>query len=395
MRNIVELSVAVKWLAQRMAKRPKKWIAESRRRCFPCPKRCHKTSHSPSPLWRHSWETAGHSGLHSWCCTFTRKGLVSLTDKVRQLALSISRCSEIAKACKDDAHPCSRIVSSQGVFGQDFRQVPEAWAGDLSRAKVMFVSSNPSISTPLVPGTGEDYPLAHYEDPTIEHPRWSTERLIDFQVNRLDQSREVPLVTINARYLCQDGLHRGSDKPNGTNSSQRYWKTALQQSRDLLGADFDMSHDICMTEIVHCKSKNEIGVNQALHKCASNYLAEVLNLSNAELILIGGWQARDLLQGLRRTGHTSWAQAWDISELFGLLKGGKARPEDHVGLVHTSSRSRIVIATQQLSYASNKFRFVRTVIGDKPHEKLQEFLRSTDRPQFVSRDEVCLYLGLS
>jgi len=314
--------------------------------------------------------------------------------EIGSLAIAIACCDEISRACVDGKHPCHNIVETQREFGEEHRQVPEAWAGNLELARVIFVSSNPSISTPQVPGTGEAYPLAGYFDTRLEHPDWPIERVADFQVNRLDQSRTSPFVTGNAQFLCSDGHYRGSDSENGTRASQKYWKSAIKQVQDLLGPTFDLSRDICMTEIVHCKSKGEQGVSNASGTCSEKYLAKILQLSGSLLVLVGGAKARAQVHAHRQEWHDEGLAKWEISEGFGFFRNGINKPRDHVGLIRINDVTKIVIATEQLSYASNTNRFAQAVIGEAAFNKLSMHLRSASPIDFKSREEVLKFLGV-
>jgi hypothetical protein len=53
-----------------------------------------------------------------------------------------------------------------------------------------------------------------------------------------------------------------------------------------------------MTEIVHCKSKREVGVASATAKCADRYLHSVLSLSAAPIVVIVGMKAHAQLKQL-------------------------------------------------------------------------------------------------
>lgn len=315
-------------------------------------------------------------------------------SKIRSLALSIARCDQIADACVNRKHPCHKIVTSQRELGAEYRHVPEAWAGDLVDAKILYVSSNPSISTPRVDGTGEDYPLAGFANPEIEHPSWPERRVIEFQVDRLNQEREQPFVNGKAQFLCVDGEYRGSDRENGTRTSQKYWKAAMKQAEDLLGADFDLSRDMCMTEIVHCKSKGENGVAEASSMCSEKFLPSIFEQSNASLVLVGGARARDRVHENRDFWSSDLRFEWQIAEKFGYFRHGTWEPRDHVGLILGHGRSRVVIATEQLSYASNKFRFVDKIIGPGPTGRLIQLLRSPHEFSFRRRIDLLDYLGM-
>src|ERR1035437_5926364 len=95
---------------------------------------------------------------------------------LRKLALSVARCTDVDLARSNHALPCHDVVCSQsGKTGE--WQVPEAWAGNLSDGRIIYVSSNPSISHAGDAQSGdiaEDYPRGS----------WDNTRIADFVINR-------------------------------------------------------------------------------------------------------------------------------------------------------------------------------------------------------------------
>ena len=85
----------------------------------------------------------------------------SLTGQERALLVRVARCPLIREALGDNRHPCRDVVAMQGDTERD-RQVPEAWAGNLRKSRVVFVSSNPSIGTASQDQapSAEAYPVA-------------------------------------------------------------------------------------------------------------------------------------------------------------------------------------------------------------------------------------------
>ena len=63
---------------------------------------------------------------------------------VREVFASITHCPNIALALMESSHPCSAIVRSQHVPENEF-QLPEPWRGQIDKARILFVGSNPSI----------------------------------------------------------------------------------------------------------------------------------------------------------------------------------------------------------------------------------------------------------
>lgn len=85
----------------------------------------------------------------------------SLSAKERELILRVARCKMIGRTHRENDHPCHAVVGSQGVTDGLDRQVPEAWAGNLGESRVVFLSSNPSISEAdagMPVDTAEAYP---------------------------------------------------------------------------------------------------------------------------------------------------------------------------------------------------------------------------------------------
>ena len=196
----------------------------------------------------------------------------------RALLLRIARCPVIAEALAG-GHPCSEIVGSQQV-AEPYRQVPEGWAGNLRDARVVFVSSNPSISQPG-PGQSADqvepFPTASSSD----------DQIVEFIGRRFDQT-VVPMPWVrDDRSRLRDGTywHRPT----------RFWVAIRARARELLGDDADPARNYVMTEVVHCKSRQEIGVAAAASTCAQRYLDDILRLSAAPLIAVVGKKAHAAL----------------------------------------------------------------------------------------------------
>jgi uracil-DNA glycosylase len=76
----------------------------------------------------------------------------------------------------------------------------------------------------------------------------------------------------------------------------RFWSLVRRRAEELLGYAADPDRDYVMTEIVHCKSKGEVGVRSAAALCAERYLNRIVALSDARLIVVLGAKARDRLR---------------------------------------------------------------------------------------------------
>lgn len=288
---------------------------------------------------------------------------------IRQLARDIAYCSELKSASLDSGHPC-RTVANESCAGE-FRQLPEAWVGNLGTARLMILSSNPTISVEGNPAKQELFPLGDSSSPEIEHPEWPIDRVIDFQLNRFEQQRETPYVLSNTHYLTVAGS-RGS-------TSNKYWTQSFRIGREIFGEEFRMERDIVLTEVVHCKSKREIGVKDAVATCSRRYLDRLLGLTVARLIVIAGAQARDRVHELRQMKSDV---AWDVCDGFGFLPLTKAGLVDlkvvdrrkHLGIVRYGERHLPIVALQQLSMGSNPCRTLSALLGSTGTSRMSEVI---------------------
>jgi hypothetical protein len=202
-----------------------------------------------------------------------------LNAEERALLLKIARCPLIAEALRG-GRPCSQIVGAQRVAADADRQVPEAWAGNLGDARVLFLSSNPSISEP-----GPSQPADAVEPfPTASS---TDHNIVEFIGRRFDQSVLPTPWVRDGRSLLRNGHY----SPTPT----RFWVSIRARAQELLGETADPACDYVMTEVVHCKSRQEIGVAAAASTCATLYLTEILRLSAAPLIAVVGKKAHNAL----------------------------------------------------------------------------------------------------
>ena len=201
------------------------------------------------------------------------------------LALEVARCPLIPIALGNAAHPCHDVVSVQSA-AEAQRQVPEAWAGGISTAKVLFLSSNPSISEPFPgesPESAEAYPVVSHTDAQI----------IDFITRRFDPTVTPRPYVLDDHHLQRDGQYR--------KSTTKFWSSIRKRAEELLGPGAEPHRDYAMTEIVHCKSKAEIGVKKAAATCGERYLDRIVHLSPAGVVVVVGSAA-----------HGHLAEPWQL-----------------------------------------------------------------------------------
>jgi uracil-DNA glycosylase len=168
------------------------------------------------------------------------------------------------------SHNCYEIINFQKENKIKFFQIPEPFSGEIDKAKILVISSNPSIDT----SENEEYPT--YEQ--------SENEIIDFFYNRFKKN-----VSDGIKWLGRDGYYHPK-------SGVGFWKGIkgrVKEIYEILNKVPVPGVDYCLTEIVHCKSFDEIGVANALKSCSS-YFNKILELSPAPLLLIVGKHAENI-----------------------------------------------------------------------------------------------------
>ena len=190
----------------------------------------------------------------------------------RTLLSEIVHCPH-AQKCREDIaaeNPCRKIVDYQSSLGLEKFQVPEPWSGQIERAPILFLSSNPSI------GCDEDYPTWD----------WSCSEVHDYFNYRFGGGRKQWIID-GTKSLLLDGRYSGSTQ---------FWASVRQRAIELLQRNVSPGTDYALTEIVHCKSHAEIGVEQSQEQCVKAYLLRVLELARAKVIVVLGVRARQVIQ---------------------------------------------------------------------------------------------------
>ena len=207
-----------------------------------------------------------------------------------QLAKSICACAEVGLALKDKNHPCHKVVMTQQEMIQgdeSVRQRPEPWIGNLENSKVLFISSNPSISDDPDISIREDFPTyGTPEDVSAE-----------FFINRFNHEDGAPHATFNYEghanflYRSNDGKYRG--KGNSFDKPIETWQGVYERAKEILGESCDPAVNYALTEVVKCKSKAEVGVKEASSKCIDKWMHKAMEISPAKIVVVIGAPARN------------------------------------------------------------------------------------------------------
>ena len=211
-----------------------------------------------------------------------------MSDQERLLAGQIASCTAVQDALKNSKHPCRKVVNEQSkiISLEIKRQRPEPWMGGIGTAKLLFISSNPSINEDPFP-LGEVFPT--YE--------WSEQDSADFFVDRCNPDKDPVSVTFNKSgepnflTLCHDGEYRsGVSNPK---RPQPTWQRTHDRANELLGETAHPHLNYAITEMVHCKSRDAEGVEEASRFCTDNWMNSVFKLSPATVVILLGAKVRD------------------------------------------------------------------------------------------------------
>lgn len=214
---------------------------------------------------------------------YSRVTLSSL-DTELSLAGEVCDCPQIREALESRGHPCRRVVATQGLSAES-RQRPEPWFGALGTARVLFISSNPSINE-AEDKTGEIFPTS----------AWDRDDAARFFVNRISDSSDTWVTfkhPTEPDFLtkCHDGEFRSG--VNNPKQPQPTWRNTHIRAQELLGEMASPLTDYAITEVVHCKSRMGEGVDSAAKHCSELWMPRLLALTEAPVVILLGRHVRD------------------------------------------------------------------------------------------------------
>ena len=194
-----------------------------------------------------------------------------MDERIKSIIRDIINCPQIGEYYESRKNNCYEIIDFQKQNKINKFQLPEPFSGEIDKAKILVISSNPAIDT----SENEKYPTKTNE--------WKESEILDFFYYRFN------------KYI-KDGIKslRYDEKYN---DYVRFWssiKARVNEIYQVKKLKVDPGVNYCLTEIVHCKSKDEIGVEKAINYC-SKYLNRIIQLSPAPLLLIVGKHAEEYI----------------------------------------------------------------------------------------------------
>jgi hypothetical protein len=194
-------------------------------------------------------------------------------EMIKEIMWDIIKCKNIANCYSgcDNNCKCRKIIDSQSQKIINDFQVPEPWNGDIENAKILFISSNPSIDP------NELYPL-------WDNPKWTKQEIEDFFINRFNDK------------WTKNYLHPKLKDGNYRKNYVHFWAGIRTYAADILntnGKNIIPGKDYAITELVHCKSKGEEGVEEALNECANKYFEKIIEISKAQYYVAIGSKVKN------------------------------------------------------------------------------------------------------
>ena len=292
--------------------------------------------------------------------------------KELELAKQICNCKEVEIAISTNSHPCYKVVNQQtklinsGVFSENERQRPEPWIGPILDAPLLFISSNPSIS---------DEPGEIREDfPTYE---WTIDKSAEFFVNRFNPNVNPVHATFNhpleSNFLvkCRDGEYRSGMK--NQKAPQATWNSIHMRAIELLGEEANPNLNYALTEIVHCKSKNAIGVKEAASFCMNQWLFPILESSKIKVAVLVGSHVAKLMKNYPLKTYENFGSSAGYNAL-----SIKDRALRDIHILRVGDRNIVVIYNAH--NGSSSIQKLPQVYGSKVIEWVSSILRDEIAP---------------
>lgn len=237
-------------------------------------------------------------------------------------------------------------------------QVPEPWNGDLEKADILFLSSNPGINV------WEKFPRYIGRDKTSGEMRFSyapvtdaaqadylsREEVRQFFIRRFQENPYTKSLLPGVYELKNNG--GGCDGPY-VRRSVKYWNVMMKIAANILGIELDektadesVRREICSRilsmEMVPFKSAIEGEIPKDLWKDCweDNFSREIFYSSNAKVVFLVGWKTTKMFCTLERDRGIN---IMDAKTLWGSKERHGAWTYDEKG--------RMVVAIRHLSGA--------------------------------------------
>jgi hypothetical protein len=209
-------------------------------------------------------------------------------------------------------HPYKRFVECQmKAYGKHFAregfQIGELWGGDLKRARVLFLSPNPSIDI------AEYYPRYHVRTRQISMPDGTAMSVDDVERFFTDRFRDVPVNGL-ALHGWQWGPGGKVTSPNAVkfwgcvrNSMAKIMNVAL--NRKVPAAARELMKYAVTIDMVPFKSGAQYSVDEALYHCVRKFAVNLLPYVSAPIVVLVGKKVQGAFLDLVLSDDEEWGKA--------------------------------------------------------------------------------------
>jgi uracil-DNA glycosylase len=189
-----------------------------------------------------------------------------IDQRIINIIKMVIYCPNIDQYYENKLNVCYEIIKSQYKRNKNEFQLPEPFSGQIDKAKILIISSNPAIDNESI------YP--NYQ--------WDEYKIFEYFYKRFD------------KYI-KDGT-KNYLKKGGFSNAVRFWasiKARVNEIYQMKNLKATPGIDYCLTEIVHCKSIMAEGVQNATNYC-HKYFRSIVELSPASIIIVVGKSAQKL-----------------------------------------------------------------------------------------------------
>jgi hypothetical protein len=203
------------------------------------------------------------------------------------LILEIARCRTFKEYDTDrnEAGSCGEVLAFQKDCDFTDRHLPIPWQGHIEKARVVFISSNPSKLVQADKTTGKEYDSGLCPSGSW----WEKEQeIVDFFQNRFENRDNTQSA------WAKNNHYRIIEKDGGVRFSRRsvpYWNEVRGRANEIYELDkkeidFYPGQYYVITEIVHCQSNRKEGVCEALETCAGRFLNRIMKQAICSKVIV-------------------------------------------------------------------------------------------------------------
>ncbi len=213
------------------------------------------------------------------------------SSKMKELINRIAYCENIEKVSTNCGETnCEKILTSQKRDNNNY-QMPQPWNGNIETSKILFISFNQSLDL-------DEY----YPDNS-----WKKNDVHDFFINRFSEK----FIWVKNQLYPLEKNKQYRDSKHWI----RYWAGVRNFAKFIFQFTPEPGIDYSLTEIVHCKSIEENGVNEAALECYNKHFNNILNLTSAKIFIVVGKKTEKKVKSINNFNSKAKLQIQKINDI--------------------------------------------------------------------------------